>query len=53
MYSLFWYAIPGPRWVKALVTLAILVGVFFLLMEVIFPYISSLMPYNDVGIATE
>ncbi len=49
MYSLLWHYLPGPRPVKALLALALLVGVFFLLMEVIFPLVSTLMPYNDVA----
>ena len=39
---------PAP--VKWLLTLIILVGVFFLLMEVVYPWVSSLMPYNDVAV---
>lgn len=48
MYSLLWHYLPGPRPVKALIVLGLIVAVFFLLMEVIFPLISPLMPYNDV-----
>ncbi|MFV8382215.1 hypothetical protein HW450_06890 [Corynebacterium hindlerae] len=50
MYGLLWRALPGPWPVKALITLAILIGVFFLLMEVVFPYISALMPYQEVAV---
>lgn len=49
MYTLLWHYLPGPRPVKALLALFLLVGVFFLLMEVIFPLASTLMPYNDVA----
>ena len=30
--------------------IAIAVGVFFLLMEVVFPWLSPMMPYNDVAV---
>lgn len=50
MYGLLWRAIPGPWFVKALVCLALLVGVFFLLMEVVFPWVSTMMPYNEVAV---
>lgn len=50
MYAALWRALPGNRWVKTLITLVILVAVFFLLMEVVFPWISAMMPYNDVAV---
>ncbi|QGU03157.1 hypothetical protein CKALI_11575 [Corynebacterium kalinowskii] len=50
MYGLFWRMLPGPTFVKALICLALLVGIFFLLMEVVFPYISTLMPYQEVAV---
>ena len=50
MYSLLWYYLPGPWPVKLLLVLAMLVGVFFLLMEVVFPWVGTLMPYNEVAV---
>lgn len=50
MYSALWNVLPGPWFVKALIVIAILVGVFFLLMEVVFPWVSTMMPYNDVAV---
>ncbi|MDO5076685.1 hypothetical protein [Corynebacterium sp.] len=50
MYGFIWRAIPGPWPVKLLVSLALLVGTFFLLMEVVFPFVSANMPYNDVSV---
>lgn len=50
MYGLLWDVIPGPWYVKPLVMIALAVGVFFLLMEVVFPWVSTLMPYNDVSV---
>ncbi|MCG7255005.1 hypothetical protein MHK13_09740 [Corynebacterium hadale] len=50
MYAILWRKLPGNRWVKALITAVVLVAVFFLLMEVVFPWISAMMPYNDVAV---
>ncbi|SER95752.1 hypothetical protein [Corynebacterium cystitidis] len=50
MYQAFWRALPGPWPVKLLITLIILAGVFWLLMDVVFPWVSTLMPYTDVAV---
>lgn len=50
MYGYLWRALPGPTWVKVIILIALAVAVFFLLMEVIFPWLSSNMPYNDVSV---
>lgn len=50
MYEALWRLLPGPPVVKWLLTAIILAGVFFLLMEVVFPWVSSMMPYNDVAV---
>ncbi|HHU66723.1 hypothetical protein [Corynebacterium sp.] len=50
MYGPLWRALPGPWPVKLLLVVALIVGVFLLLMEVVFPWVSTLMPYNDVAV---
>lgn len=50
MYKALWNLLPGPTWCKAVAALALAVAVFFLLMEVVFPVVSSWMPYNDVAV---
>ena len=50
MYGYLWRLIPGPFIVKLIVTLIVAVAVFFLLMEVVFPCVSTMMPYNDVSV---
>lgn len=50
MYAALWRVLPGPWPVKLIITLVLLVAVFLLLMEVVFPYISTLMPYNRVAV---
>lgn len=50
MYRALWRALPGPALVKLLIVLVLLIAVFFLLMDVVFPWLSQLMPYNDVAV---
>lgn len=50
MYGPLWRALPGPGPVKLLLVVALVVAVFLLLMEVVFPWVSTLMPYNDVAV---
>ncbi|MHA2790034.1 hypothetical protein ACXZ66_12965 [Corynebacterium sp. S7] len=48
MYSWFWRILPGPAWLKFIVVIILLVAVFFLLMEVVFPAVSLLSPEANV-----
>lgn len=50
MYGYLWRALPGPRPVKALLAVVLLVAIVLLLMEVVFPWVSGLMPYSDVTV---
>ncbi|WP_408921749.1 hypothetical protein ACKFRU_10140 [Corynebacterium tuberculostearicum] len=50
MYRALWNFLPGPTPMKVILAIAIAVGVFFLLMEVVFPWLSPMMPYNDVAV---
>lgn len=50
MYAAFWRMLPGPWWVRLLIVIALLVGVFFLLMEVVFPWIGPMMPWTEVDV---
>lgn len=50
MYRALWNLLPGPTAVKAVLAVALLIAVFFLLMDVVFPWVSAMMPYNDVAV---
>ncbi|WP_168156436.1 MULTISPECIES: hypothetical protein [unclassified Corynebacterium] len=50
MYAALWRKLPGPPVVKWLLTAVIMVLLFLLLMEVIYPWVSAQMPYNDVAV---
>lgn len=50
MYQYLWNKLPGSWPIKLVITLIILAAIFMLLMEVVFPWVSSYMPYNDVAV---
>ncbi|KJF19267.1 MULTISPECIES: hypothetical protein [unclassified Rhodococcus (in: high G+C Gram-positive bacteria)] len=50
MYGYLWNTLPGPRPVKALIALVLIVAVVLLLMEIVFPWLSEHMPYSDVTV---
>lgn len=50
MYEYLWRKLPGPPAVKWLLTAVILGALFLVLMEVVFPWVSAQMPYNDVAV---
>lgn len=50
MYAALWRALPGPWPLKLVITLVLVAAVFLLLMEVVFPWVATLMPYNDVAV---
>jgi len=50
MYAAYWRSLPGPWWVKAIITIVIAVIVFLALMNYIFPWVAELIPSNDVSL---
>ncbi|MGO1714245.1 MAG: hypothetical protein ACTHYS_04095 [Ancrocorticia populi] len=47
MYGLIWRALPGPKWLKfieALILILVIVGVLF---EVVFPWVAANIPAFD------
>lgn len=51
MFPFIWYYLPGPWPVKLIVVITALVGIFFLLMEVVFPVVGPMMPFNDIAVS--
>lgn len=51
MYGPLWRVLPGTAWMKAIVVLLVRVGLFFLLMEVVLPWVETMMPWTDVSVA--
>ncbi len=50
MYAAFWRLLPGPTWLKVIICAVLLVAIFFLLMEVVFPMIGPQLPWNQVSV---
>lgn len=50
MYRGLWNLLPGGVWVKSVLAVLLAAGVFFFLMEVVFPYVAEFMPYSDVAV---
>lgn len=50
MYGPLWRALPGPAWLKAIIVPAVLVGLFFLLMNVVFPWVETMVAWTDVAV---
>ncbi|MEY9215459.1 hypothetical protein NI17_014790 [Thermobifida halotolerans] len=50
MYGLIWRLIPGPWFVKLLVSLALATGAAALLWYVVFPWADPYLPFNDVTV---
>lgn len=50
MYAWLWNVLPGPLLVKLALALGIVSLIFILIMTVVFPALSQLMPYNDVAV---
>ena len=51
MTPILWHKLPGPIYVKVVIALIAVIGVFFLLMEVAYPAISPYMPFNDMAVS--
>ncbi|RFU86436.1 hypothetical protein DY218_12035 [Streptomyces triticagri] len=50
MYGWIWRHLPGNVWLKALVSLVLVLGVVYLLFEYVFPWAEPLLPFNDVTV---
>lgn len=49
-YGLIWRLLPGPRALKVVLAMALVVGVVAVLFNWVFPVIAPLMPFNDVTV---
>lgn len=47
MYAWIFRHLPGPLWMKIILTLVLLAAVVLLLMEVVFPWADQYSPLND------
>ncbi|GLF96687.1 hypothetical protein [Streptomyces yaizuensis] len=50
MYGWIWRHLPGNAWVRALISLALLLAVVYGLFQYVFPWAEPLLPFNDVTV---
>lgn len=52
MYAALWRVLPGPRWVKAVQCLVLLLMVVAVCFVWLFPAVAPYMPFNDNTVET-
>ncbi|MDX6355516.1 MAG: hypothetical protein QOF98_2419 [Streptomyces sp.] len=50
MYGWIWRHLPGNAWVRAAISLLMILAVVYLLFQYIFPWAEPLLPFNDVTV---
>lgn len=50
MYALLWRVLPGPIWVKTLLTLAIVIIVLLLCFSIVFPWLNNFINATEVTV---
>ena len=52
MYAALWRVLPGPRWVKAVQCLVLVLAVVAVCFVWLFPAVAPYMPFNDNTVET-
>ncbi|MER6251748.1 MULTISPECIES: hypothetical protein [Streptomyces] len=50
MYGWIWRHLPGNAWVRALISLVLVLAAVFVLFQYVFPWAEPLLPFNDVTV---
>lgn len=50
MYGWIWRHLPGNGWVRALISLALILVIVYTLFQYVFPWAEPLLPFNDVTV---
>jgi len=50
MYGWIWRHLPGNVWVRALISLVLVLAVVYVLFQYVFPWAEPLLPFNDVTV---
>ncbi|MCY7396239.1 MAG: hypothetical protein LH468_08845 [Nocardioides sp.] len=53
MYGLLWRALPGPRWVRAVLVLVLVLAVVGVCFEWVFPAIAPYVPFNETTVGDQ
>ncbi len=47
MYAWIWRTLPGPVWVRALTSLALVAAFILVLFEWVYPWLAPLLPFQQ------
>ncbi|MCC3652834.1 MULTISPECIES: hypothetical protein [Streptomyces] len=50
MYGWIWRQLPGNTWVRALLSLVLVLAIVFVLFQYVFPWAEPLLPFGDVTV---
>jgi hypothetical protein len=50
MYGWIWRHLPGNAWMKALISIVLVLAVVYVLFQYVFPWAEPLLPFNDVTV---
>ncbi|MFD4373647.1 hypothetical protein [Streptomyces sp. NPDC058486] len=50
VYGWIWRHLPGNAFVRALISLALVLGTVYVLFQYVFPWAEPLLPFNDVTV---
>ncbi|MCX4737973.1 MULTISPECIES: hypothetical protein [Streptomyces] len=50
MYGWIWRHLPGNAFVRALISLVLILAVVYVLFQYVFPWAEPLLPFNDVTV---
>ncbi|MFE5851603.1 hypothetical protein ACFQ61_00040 [Streptomyces sp. NPDC056500] len=50
MYGWIWRHLPGNAWLRALLSLALVLMAVYVLFQHVFPWAEPLLPFNDVTV---
>ncbi|MEU5399611.1 hypothetical protein ABZ348_09960 [Streptomyces sp. NPDC005963] len=50
MYGWIWRHLPGNAWVRAVLSLALVLMAVYVLFQYVFPWAEPLLPFNDVTV---
>jgi hypothetical protein len=51
MYAALWRILPGPRWLRVLILLALAAAVLYALFFFVFPWVSAIIDPQDVAVS--
>ena len=53
MYGFIWRHLPGPWFVRLLISLILIAAVCYLMLQYVFPVIAPYMPFNNATVGDE